>query len=104
MKQVISVNAIMFPSSQVMEQQHLKSLSGSVNTMQHVLEEAGRLLKLVWRVSLPAGNTAGDCGNNQQVDLHKHITLYLPDPIKYLQNQILNLYILLIRMSCWKMR
>ncbi|XP_034458289.1 CDK5 regulatory subunit-associated protein 2 isoform X14 [Hippoglossus hippoglossus] len=52
----------------VMEQQHLKSLSSSTNTIQHVLEEAGRLLKLVWRVSLPAGNTAGDSGNNQQQD------------------------------------
>ncbi|XP_027138012.1 CDK5 regulatory subunit-associated protein 2 isoform X6 [Larimichthys crocea] len=48
------------------EQQHLKSLSGNVSNMQHVLEEAGRLLKLVWRVSLPAGSTGGDGGNNQQ--------------------------------------
>lgn len=56
-------------SLKVIEQQHLKSLSGSMSTMQHVLEEAGRLLKLVWRVSLPAGDTAGD---NQQVDKHKH--------------------------------
>nr|XP_019937556.1 PREDICTED: CDK5 regulatory subunit-associated protein 2 isoform X5 [Paralichthys olivaceus] len=54
--------------NKVMEQQHLKSLSSSMSTMQHVLEEAGRLLKLVWRVSLPAGNTAGDSGNNQQQD------------------------------------
>lgn len=38
--------------------------------MQQVLEEAGRLLKLVWRVSLPSGNTAGDSGNNQQVNTH----------------------------------
>ncbi|XP_053334053.1 CDK5 regulatory subunit-associated protein 2 isoform X6 [Clarias gariepinus] len=30
--------------------------SGSVSTMQQVLEEAGRLLKLLWRVSLPAGD------------------------------------------------
>lgn len=58
-------------SSQAAEQQHLKSLSGNVNNMQHVLEEAGRLLKLVWRVSLPAGSTGGDGGNNQQVDVHK---------------------------------
>ncbi|XP_041815479.1 CDK5 regulatory subunit-associated protein 2 isoform X3 [Chelmon rostratus] len=58
--------------NKVMEQQHLKSLSGSVNTMQHVLEEAGRLLKLVWRVSLPAGSTAGDGGNNQQDELLKN--------------------------------
>ncbi|KAI4905002.1 hypothetical protein NFI96_016457 [Prochilodus magdalenae] len=33
-----------------------KALSGSVNTMQQMLEEAGRLLKLLWRVSLPSGD------------------------------------------------
>lgn len=55
-----------------MEEQHLKSLTSSINTMQHVLEEAGRLLKLVWRVSLPAGNTVGDSSTNQQVDMHNH--------------------------------
>ncbi|XP_041666667.1 CDK5 regulatory subunit-associated protein 2 isoform X2 [Cheilinus undulatus] len=58
--------------NKVIEQQHLKSLSGSVNTMQQVLEEAGRLLKLVWRVSLPAGNMAGDGSNNQQDELLKN--------------------------------
>ncbi|KAG1926239.1 CDK5 regulatory subunit-associated protein 2 isoform X5 [Pimephales promelas] len=34
----------------------LKSFSGGVNTMQQVLEEAARLLKLLWRVSLPSGD------------------------------------------------
>ncbi|XP_018517871.1 CDK5 regulatory subunit-associated protein 2 isoform X1 [Lates calcarifer] len=58
--------------NKVIEQQHLKSLSSSTNTMQQVLEEAGRLLKLVWRVSLPVGNTAGDSGNNQQDELLKN--------------------------------
>ncbi|XP_070706541.1 CDK5 regulatory subunit-associated protein 2 [Pempheris klunzingeri] len=59
--------------NKVIEQQHLKSLSGSINTMQQVLEEAGRLLKLVWRVSLPAGSTAGDgSGDNQQDELLKN--------------------------------
>ncbi|XP_049459390.1 CDK5 regulatory subunit-associated protein 2 isoform X2 [Epinephelus fuscoguttatus] len=58
--------------NKVTEQQHLKSLSSSINTMQHVLEEAGRLLKLVWRVSLPAGITAGDSINNQQDELLKN--------------------------------
>lgn len=52
---------------QKIEEQRLKSLTGSVTAMQHVLEEAGRLLKLVWRVSVPAGGTAGDGSNNQQV-------------------------------------
>lgn len=84
----------------MMEQQHLKSLSGSMNTMQHVLEEAGRLLKLVWRVSLPAGNTAGDGGNNQQVDVYKTHILYRLYPIKYFRKPNLNLFILHIRMSC----
>lgn len=72
-----------------MEQQHLKSLSGSVNTMQHVLEEAGRLLKLVWRVSLPAGSTAGDGGNNQQVDVRIHIYHIYKIQLSVYANQIL---------------
>ncbi|XP_076014766.1 CDK5 regulatory subunit-associated protein 2 isoform X3 [Genypterus blacodes] len=56
-------------NSKVVEQQHMKNLTSSTNTMQQVLEEAGRLLKLVWRVSLPAGTIAGD--NNQQDELLK---------------------------------
>lgn len=45
----------------------LKSVSGSVNTMQQVLEEAARLLKLLWRVSLPSG----DATHTQQEELLK---------------------------------
>ncbi|XDV38204.1 hypothetical protein PO909_007662 [Leuciscus waleckii] len=45
----------------------LKSFSGGVNTMQQVLEEAARLLKLLWRVSLPSG----DGTHTQQDDLLK---------------------------------
>ncbi|XP_058473906.1 CDK5 regulatory subunit-associated protein 2 isoform X2 [Solea solea] len=59
-------------SDKVMEQQHLKSVCCSMNTMQQVLEEAGRLLKLVWRVSLPTGNITVDTGNNQQDELLKN--------------------------------
>ncbi|KAJ8339140.1 hypothetical protein SKAU_G00359260 [Synaphobranchus kaupii] len=40
--------------SQVLDQKLLKGFSTNINTMQQVLEEAGRLLKLVWRVSLPS--------------------------------------------------
>ncbi|XP_056146744.1 CDK5 regulatory subunit-associated protein 2 isoform X3 [Lampris incognitus] len=58
--------------NRVVEQQHVKTLSSSVNTMQQVLEEAARLLKLVWRVSLPAGSTAGEGSNNQQDELLKN--------------------------------
>ncbi|XP_055369484.1 CDK5 regulatory subunit-associated protein 2 isoform X12 [Betta splendens] len=58
-------------SDKVLDLQHLKSLSGNMNTMQQVLEEAGRLLKLVWRVSLPAGTIAGDTSNNEQDELLK---------------------------------
>ncbi|XP_046901597.1 CDK5 regulatory subunit-associated protein 2-like isoform X3 [Hypomesus transpacificus] len=44
---------------------------GSVSTMQQVLEEAGRLLKLYWRVSLPACPPTGEEGsfNHQQEEL-----------------------------------
>ncbi|XP_037547677.1 CDK5 regulatory subunit-associated protein 2 [Nematolebias whitei] len=56
----------------VIERQHLKSLSSSSNTMQQVLEEAGRLLKLLWRISLPAGYTEGGGSNNQQDELLKN--------------------------------
>ncbi|XP_067280226.1 CDK5 regulatory subunit-associated protein 2 isoform X3 [Pseudorasbora parva] len=45
----------------------LKSFSGGVNTMQQVLEEAARLLKLLWRVSLPSG----DGTHSQQDELLK---------------------------------
>ena len=48
----------------------VQSLSSSVGTMQQVLEEASRLLHLVWRVSLPTGgHTAGEHGSNQQVSV-----------------------------------
>lgn len=54
---------------QVTEEQHLRNFSSSMNTLQHTLEEASRLLKLVWRVSLPAGGAAvGENSSNQQVD------------------------------------
>eukprot|EP00066_Takifugu_rubripes_P013672 XP_011602938.1 PREDICTED: CDK5 regulatory subunit-associated protein 2 isoform X5 [Takifugu rubripes] len=58
--------------NKMLEEQRLRSLTGSMNNMQHVLEEAGRLLKLVWRVSLPAANTAGDGSSNQQDELMKN--------------------------------
>ncbi|XP_052443753.1 myomegalin isoform X2 [Carassius gibelio] len=47
--------------------EQLKSVSGSVNTMQQVLEEAARLLKLLWRVSLPSG----DATHTRQEELLK---------------------------------
>ncbi|XP_042634516.1 CDK5 regulatory subunit-associated protein 2-like isoform X4 [Cyprinus carpio] len=45
----------------------LKSVSGGVNTIQQALEEAARLLKLLWRVSVPSG----DATHTQQEDLLK---------------------------------
>ncbi|XP_035996244.1 CDK5 regulatory subunit-associated protein 2 isoform X2 [Fundulus heteroclitus] len=54
---------------EVRGKQQLKSLTSSTNTMQQVLEEAGRLLKLLWRVSLPAGFPAEDGSGNQQDEL-----------------------------------
>ncbi|XP_061555293.1 CDK5 regulatory subunit-associated protein 2 isoform X3 [Phycodurus eques] len=60
-------------NSKVMDEESVKLLSGDVSTVQQVLDEAARLLKLVWRVSLPAGG-AGAGGNNQQDDLKKEIS------------------------------
>uniref|UniRef100_A0A8C7I4K1 Uncharacterized protein n=2 Tax=Oncorhynchus kisutch TaxID=8019 RepID=A0A8C7I4K1_ONCKI len=56
--------------NRVVEQGHLKALSSSVNTMQQVLEEAGQLLKLVWRVSLPSGTVTAT--SSQQDELLKN--------------------------------
>ncbi|KAJ8286570.1 hypothetical protein GJAV_G00040680 [Gymnothorax javanicus] len=57
--------------SQVLDQQLLKGFSTNINTMQQVLEEAGRLLKLVWRVSLPSSFTV-DGSQSHQDDLLKN--------------------------------
>ncbi|XP_072310730.1 CDK5 regulatory subunit-associated protein 2 [Eucyclogobius newberryi] len=58
-------------SDKFMEQKPLRSLCTNINTLQHVLEEASRLLKLLWRVSLPVNVTTGDMGHNQQDELLK---------------------------------
>lgn len=41
------------PLVQVPDQASLHSFSANTNTVQQILEEAARLLKLLWRVSLP---------------------------------------------------
>lgn len=84
---------------QMIEEQHLKSLTGSMNTVQHVLEEAGRLLKLVWRVSVPAGGTTGDGSSNQQVGPAKK-TLHQIYRVPLLSPENVNLFILFHRMNC----
>lgn len=67
--------------------------------MQQVLDEAGRLLKLVWRVSLPAGTSAGDSNNNQQVhQVSKLINCIYS--VQSVYRATFNLFILQIRMSC----
>uniref|UniRef100_A0A3P9MVD6 CDK5 regulatory subunit associated protein 2 n=3 Tax=Poecilia reticulata TaxID=8081 RepID=A0A3P9MVD6_POERE len=58
--------------NQTREKQQLKSLSSSSSTMQQVLEEAGRLLKLLWKVSLPAAGPAGGSTDSQQDELLKN--------------------------------
>lgn len=58
-------------SHKLIEQQHLKSLCTNMNTMQHVLEEASRLLKLVWKVTLPVDVTTESNANNRQDELLK---------------------------------
>ncbi|XP_061703679.1 CDK5 regulatory subunit-associated protein 2 isoform X1 [Syngnathoides biaculeatus] len=60
-------------TSKATDDESVKLLRGDVGTVQRVLDEAARLLKLAWRVSLPAGG-AGPAGNNQQDDLKKEIS------------------------------
>lgn len=67
---ILNVEPVFCVIVQVVEQGHLKALSSSVNTMQQVLEEAGQLLKLVWRVSLPSGTVTAT--SNQQVHTLTH--------------------------------
>ncbi|KAG7477293.1 hypothetical protein MATL_G00092500 [Megalops atlanticus] len=57
--------------SKGLDQQILKGFSTNINTMQQVLEEASRLLKLLWRVSLPA-TTSVDGTQSHQDDLLKN--------------------------------
>ncbi|MGH0170975.1 UNVERIFIED_CONTAM: hypothetical protein FKN15_060117 [Acipenser sinensis] len=54
--------------SMVLDQQFLKGFSSDVNTMQQILEEASRLLKLLWKVSLPT-NTSNSSSQNRQDEM-----------------------------------
>ncbi|XP_064420348.1 CDK5 regulatory subunit-associated protein 2 isoform X3 [Latimeria chalumnae] len=51
--------------SQVPEQSSLKKFFSSVNTMQQMLEEVSRLLKLLWKVSLPSVVCSDTTQHNQ---------------------------------------
>ncbi|XP_051906465.1 CDK5 regulatory subunit-associated protein 2 isoform X2 [Hippocampus zosterae] len=59
--------------NKVLDEEGVKQLLGDMSTMQQVLDEAARLLKLVWRVSLPTGGAA-ETVNDQQEDLKKEIS------------------------------
>ncbi|XP_041095597.1 myomegalin-like isoform X3 [Polyodon spathula] len=54
--------------SMVLDQRFLKGFSSDVNKMQQILEEASRLLKLLWKVSLPA-NTSNSSSQNCQDEM-----------------------------------
>ncbi|XP_058843038.1 uncharacterized protein LOC117422421 isoform X2 [Acipenser ruthenus] len=56
--------------SMVLDQRFLKGFSSDVNTMQQILEEASRLLKLLWKVSLPT-NTSNSSSQNRQDEMMK---------------------------------
>ncbi|XP_077353236.1 CDK5 regulatory subunit-associated protein 2 isoform X3 [Festucalex cinctus] len=57
------------------DEESVKLLSSDVSTLQQVVDEADRLLKLAWRVSLPAGGAAAAAASadDQQEDLKKEI-------------------------------
>ncbi|XP_023663668.2 CDK5 regulatory subunit-associated protein 2 isoform X2 [Paramormyrops kingsleyae] len=59
--------------STVLDQQLLKGFSTNINTMQQVLEEAARLLRLLWRVSIPTCSCAGGCQGIQDEALKNEI-------------------------------
>ncbi|XP_029108693.1 CDK5 regulatory subunit-associated protein 2 isoform X2 [Scleropages formosus] len=59
------------PESRVLDEQLLKDFSTNVNTMQQVLDEAARLLKLVWRVSLPT-HISADISQSHKEELLKN--------------------------------
>lgn len=50
---------------QVPEQAALQGFSANVHTVQQILEEAARLLKLLWRVSLPLKGVHGTTHGTQ---------------------------------------
>ncbi|NXJ61834.1 CK5P2 protein, partial [Rostratula benghalensis] len=53
------------PGVKVPEQESLRGFSASVHTVQQILEEAGRSLKLLWRVSLPLKGAHGAAHGTQ---------------------------------------
>ncbi|KAM4647419.1 CDK5 regulatory subunit-associated protein 2 isoform 6-T6 [Amazona ochrocephala] len=53
------------PGIKVPEQAALQSFSANIHTVQQILEEAARLLKLLWRVSLPLKGVHGTTHSTQ---------------------------------------
>ncbi|XP_015222208.2 CDK5 regulatory subunit-associated protein 2 isoform X2 [Lepisosteus oculatus] len=60
--------------SKVLDQRFLKGFSTNVNTMQQILEEASRLLKLLWRISLPTNTPVNSSQSHQGEMLKNEIT------------------------------
>ncbi|XP_021270066.1 CDK5 regulatory subunit-associated protein 2 isoform X2 [Numida meleagris] len=61
------------PGIKVPEQASLRSFSASTSTVQQILEEAARLLKLLWRVSLPMKAVHGATHGTQDEGLKAEI-------------------------------
>ncbi|KAI1904757.1 hypothetical protein AGOR_G00008980 [Albula goreensis] len=74
--------------SRVLDHQLLKGFSMNINTMQQVLEEAGRLLKLVWRVSLPT-STSVDGTQSHQDELLKNEIARLKSKLSHQEKMLM---------------
>uniref|UniRef100_A0A8B9IZG6 CDK5 regulatory subunit-associated protein 2 n=1 Tax=Amazona collaria TaxID=241587 RepID=A0A8B9IZG6_9PSIT len=61
----ISGTKLQEPGIKVPEQAALQSFSANIHTVQQILEEAARLLKLLWRVSLPLKGVHGTTHGTQ---------------------------------------
>ncbi|XP_037254844.1 CDK5 regulatory subunit-associated protein 2 isoform X1 [Falco rusticolus] len=61
------------PGIKVLDQASLHSFSANVHTVQQILEEAARLLKLLWRVSLPLKAVHGTAHGTQDEGMKAEI-------------------------------
>ncbi|NXN23657.1 CK5P2 protein, partial [Nycticryphes semicollaris] len=61
------------PGMKVPEQASLRGFSANIHTVQQILEEAARLLKLLWRVSLPLKAAHGTAHGTQDEGMKAEI-------------------------------
>ncbi|NXO01466.1 CK5P2 protein, partial [Rhinopomastus cyanomelas] len=73
LREVTGTKALRGPGIKVLEQAPLHCFSANVHTVQQILEEAARLLKLLWRVSLPLKAVHGTARGTQDEGMKTEI-------------------------------